>query len=77
VAFEVGATRRIGLAMDTGVHAEGLGCRSVGISGITPFESTVTDFAHPVKWKRPPKAVDGQNRLLLWAWWVYKVQAVL
>ena len=77
MAFEVGATRRIGLAMDTGVHAEGLGCRSVGISGITPFESTVTDFADPVKWKRPPEAADGRNRLLWWAWRVYEVRVVL
>ena len=35
LAFEVGATRRIGLALDTGMHAEGLGCRSAGISGIS------------------------------------------
>ena len=58
-------------------HRRACGRWSAGISGITPFESMVTDLADSVKWERLPKAADGRNRLLRWAWRVYKVRVVL
>ena len=76
VAFEVGGVPEIpGL-----LHPRPPACTPVSMANpirLVAFESMVTDFAHPVKWKRPPKAIDGRGRLLQWAWWVYKVQVVL